>query len=91
MLSFVFAVHRPDVLPRLRSYCLLLILEGRVPKVFAGMVVVNFEHLFVVTGGPGSGKSTLVNALAEYGFYTMPEAYPYERIYQAWDRIYAAG
>ncbi len=34
----------------------------------------NCEHLFVVTGGPGSGKSTLINALAERGICTMPEA-----------------
>jgi predicted ATPase len=35
---------------------------------------VNFDRLFVVTGGPGSGKSTLVNALAEHGICSMPEA-----------------
>ena len=29
---------------------------------------------FVVTGGPGSGKSTLIAALAAQGFVTMPEA-----------------
>ncbi|MFZ0816388.1 MAG: AAA family ATPase [Candidatus Sulfotelmatobacter sp.] len=34
----------------------------------------NCERLFVVTGGPGSGKSTLINALAERGICTMPEA-----------------
>lgn len=28
---------------------------------------------FVVTGGPGSGKSTLIAALADEGFATMPE------------------
>jgi predicted ATPase len=35
---------------------------------------VNLDHLFVVTGGPGSGKSTLIAALAGRGFPTMPEA-----------------
>lgn len=30
--------------------------------------------LFVITGGPGSGKSTLIDALASLGFTTMPEA-----------------
>ncbi|MGF7149734.1 putative ATPase [Sphingomonas zeicaulis] len=30
--------------------------------------------LFVITGGPGSGKSTLIAALAETGLATMPEA-----------------
>lgn len=35
---------------------------------------VNFERLFVITGGPGSGKSTLIEALAGRGFRTMPEA-----------------
>ena len=34
----------------------------------------NCKPLFVVTGGPGSGKTTLVDALAEHGFCTMPEA-----------------
>jgi len=38
------------------------------------MEAVNFERLFVITGGPGSGKSTLVDALAERGICTMPEA-----------------
>ncbi len=32
------------------------------------------EHMFVVTGGPGSGKSSLIKAMAERGFRTMPEA-----------------
>lgn len=32
------------------------------------------EHLFVVTGGPGSGKSSLIAALARRGVATMPEA-----------------
>ncbi len=35
---------------------------------------VNFDRLFVITGGPGSGKSTLVEALAARGLCTMPEA-----------------
>jgi predicted ATPase len=34
----------------------------------------NFERLFVITGGPGSGKSTLIDALAGRGICTMPEA-----------------
>lgn len=28
----------------------------------------------IITGGPGSGKSTLINALAAKGFHHMPEA-----------------
>jgi predicted ATPase len=32
------------------------------------------DHLFVITGGPGSGKSTLINALGERGITNMPEA-----------------
>lgn len=32
------------------------------------------EHLFIITGGPGSGKSSLINALAARGYRTMPEA-----------------
>ena len=31
------------------------------------------DHLVVITGGPGSGKSTLVDALAFEGFSCMPE------------------
>lgn len=32
------------------------------------------DHLFVITGGPGSGKSSLIDALAARGNATMPEA-----------------
>ncbi|WP_026793204.1 AAA family ATPase [Pleomorphomonas oryzae] len=32
------------------------------------------DHLFVVTGGPGAGKSTLIEALARRGIGSMPEA-----------------
>ncbi|MCJ8140262.1 AAA family ATPase [Falsirhodobacter halotolerans] len=32
------------------------------------------DHMFVVTGGPGSGKSTLIDALCDRGFASMPEA-----------------
>lgn len=32
------------------------------------------DHLFVITGGPGSGKSSLITALAAQGMATMPEA-----------------
>ncbi len=38
------------------------------------MEAVNVDRLFVITGGPGSGKSTLIDALAEQGISTMPEA-----------------
>lgn len=32
------------------------------------------DDLFVITGGPGSGKSSLIDALAAQGIATMPEA-----------------
>lgn len=32
------------------------------------------QNLFVLTGGPGSGKTTLVDALADAGLATCPEA-----------------
>lgn len=32
------------------------------------------DHLFVVTGGPGTGKSTLIEELARRGLRSMPEA-----------------
>lgn len=32
------------------------------------------DHMFVVTGGPGSGKSTLIDTLRDRGFASMPEA-----------------
>ncbi len=38
------------------------------------MEVENFDRLFVITGGPGSGKSMLIEALAERGICNMPEA-----------------
>jgi predicted ATPase len=34
----------------------------------------NIDQLFIITGGPGSGKSTLIEALAAHGFHHMPEA-----------------
>lgn len=33
-----------------------------------------YHHMFVVTGGPGSGKSTLIDGLSAKGFPSMPEA-----------------
>lgn len=32
------------------------------------------DHMFVVTGGPGSGKSSLIDAMVRRGFRAMPEA-----------------
>jgi len=32
------------------------------------------DRFFVLTGGPGSGKSTLIEALKQAGFHTAPEA-----------------
>jgi predicted ATPase len=32
------------------------------------------DHLYVITGGPGSGKSTLIEALTATGIPSMPEA-----------------
>lgn len=32
------------------------------------------DHMFVVTGGPGSGKSSLIEALSRRGVRNMPEA-----------------
>jgi predicted ATPase len=32
------------------------------------------DNLFVLTGGPGSGKTTLIEALGDAGFSTCPEA-----------------
>ena len=34
----------------------------------------SFDRLFVLTGGPGAGKSTLIAALAKHGFATTTEA-----------------
>ena len=38
------------------------------------MEAVDCSRLFVITGGPGSGKSTLIHALAKHGLHTMPES-----------------
>lgn len=38
------------------------------------MEAAGVDRLFVITGGPGSGKSTLINALAARGIHCMPEA-----------------
>ncbi|MDP0928631.1 AAA family ATPase [Paracoccus onubensis] len=32
------------------------------------------DHMFVITGGPGSGKTSLIDALSRRGFPSMPEA-----------------
>jgi predicted ATPase len=34
----------------------------------------DFDRFFVITGGPGAGKTTLIDALASAGFATLPEA-----------------
>jgi predicted ATPase len=34
----------------------------------------NTNNLYIISGGPGSGKSTLQKALAQQGFPCMPEA-----------------
>jgi predicted ATPase len=36
--------------------------------------IVNVDRLFAITGGPSSGKSTLIHSLAGRGLCTMPEA-----------------
>jgi predicted ATPase len=38
------------------------------------METIDSDRLFVITGGPGSGKSSLVDALSQRGICTMPEA-----------------
>jgi predicted ATPase len=38
------------------------------------METADFDRLFVITGGPGSGKTALIDALAGHGIATMPEA-----------------
>jgi predicted ATPase len=38
------------------------------------METASSRRLFVITGGPGSGKTTLIDALAQCGVSTMPEA-----------------
>ena len=32
------------------------------------------DHFFVVTGGPGAGKTSLITELARCGFHTIPES-----------------
>ncbi len=32
------------------------------------------DHFFVVTGGPGAGKTSLITELARRGFHTIPES-----------------
>ncbi len=32
------------------------------------------DHFFVVTGGPGAGKTSLITGLARRGFHTIPES-----------------
>ena len=36
-------------------------------------MLTNIDRLFVITGAPGSGKTTLINALAARGLTVMPE------------------
>ena len=32
------------------------------------------DHFFVVTGGPGAGKTSLITELSRRGFHTIPES-----------------
>jgi predicted ATPase len=38
------------------------------------MGTIDSDRLFVITGGPGSGKSALIDALSQRGIHTMPES-----------------
>jgi predicted ATPase len=38
-----------------------------------GMDTTDSDRLFIITGGPGSGKSAVIDALAKRGISTMPE------------------
>ena len=38
------------------------------------MEAVKSDRLFIITGGPGSGKSTVIDALGGHGICSMPEA-----------------
>jgi predicted ATPase len=31
------------------------------------------DHVFVATGGPGAGKTRLIEELAHHGLHTIPE------------------
>lgn len=35
---------------------------------------IKFDNFYIISGGPGSGKSALIEALAKRGLKTMPEA-----------------
>jgi predicted ATPase len=38
------------------------------------MDTIDSDRFYIITGGPGSGKSTVIDALAERGISTVPEA-----------------
>ena len=38
------------------------------------MKKIEFDNFYIISGGPGSGKSALIEALASKNFRTMPEA-----------------
>src|SRR5260370_42109956 len=49
-------------------------IEGSLSRVRDEMTLTDTDRFFIVTGGPGSGKSTLIEALAVAGRQCMPVA-----------------
>jgi predicted ATPase len=49
-------------------------IEGSLSQMRDEVTLTDTDRFFIVTGGPGSGKSTLIEALAVAGLQCMPEA-----------------
>ncbi len=74
------AQHRASQVERVRRLCPPYddrahgAIRSQYRKLRGIMSTSGSDRFFVITGGPGSGKSTLVAALADLGYPHMPEA-----------------
>src|SRR5690606_20786502 len=68
------AVFSTGISPSHRFPCHVLSSLARVPFAFGGLMTKDHQRFIIVSGGPGSGKRTLIDALENEGFVRAVEA-----------------